>query len=429
MSEGGSAVSTTRLVSPLLCLALLASACSSEPLTAPAPSPKAAAVAGCESFDATPCNTMEHDCQVSRFELAACLRQVAPGTLPKVTYMTEQQYIDYIDASWEGWKPPETNHFEIAMTWLGLAEHGSFDYVSPDPAEVAGWFGTYRWRNKDLLIIDHGRPADDAASNVELVAAWIRALRDRDINIGIWTTAVAVFDVDSNWGADAMYFGEARFFSNRYRAAVDGVAPNVVDEAALINRGIVEDVAWIRSQPSTYVATNNRFAYNFGARAAYLAWRRNGVDAVNALYQDKMLTHQLMASETEEGPRPTAKYHTLPRASEEWEYSPVTTAIGAWGLFLSLSRHLDQDAAWALSLSWRGEQLFVHKGLEPNEHETALIWQLEMADEASAAALEDVLESYPKQPQVRRGGTFVTLAISSNETPLDWAFVDETSGG
>ena len=289
---------------------------------------------------------------------------------------------------------------------------------------MARWFGSYRWRNKDLLIIDHGRPADDVVSNVELVGALIRALRDRDIDIRIWTTQVSVFDIDSNWGADAMYFGEARFFSNRYRAALDGVAPGSFDELALINQGIRDDVAWIPSQPSSMVATNDRFAYNFGARVAYLAWRTGGVDGVNALYDGKLLTHQLMASENEQGPPPELKYHTLPRASEEWEYSPTTTAIGAWGLFLSLSKHLDQDAAWALALKWSGEQLFVHKGVEPNEAETALIWQLEMADEDSAAALEDVLKMYPLTPQVRRTGSFVTLAISSNEAPLEWAFVD-----
>ena len=422
MSEGVGVVWSIRLAAPLLCLAALACACSSEPLTVP--SPNKSTIAGCESFDVTPCNTLDEACQRSRFELAACMRQVEPGKLPKVTYMTEQQYIDYIDSSWEGWEPPVTNHYEIAMTWLGLAEHGSFDYVSPEPANVARWFGTYRWRHKDLLIIDHGKPADDAASNVELLAAMIRALRDRDIDIGRWTTAVSVFDVDSNWGADAMYFGEARLFSNRYRAALDGVAPGLFDEFALINQGIREDIAWISSQPSSYVATNDRFAYNFGARVAYLAWRRNGVDAINALYDDKLVTHQLMASENEEGARPVSKYHTLPRASEEWEYSPTTTAIGAWGLFLSLSRHLDQDAAWSLALKWSGEQLFVHPGVEPKQDQTALIWQLEMADEESATALAEVLKTYPLSPEVRRVGTFVTLAITSDETSIDWAFVD-----
>src|SRR6185369_1117848 len=266
------------------------------------------------------------------------------------------------------------------------------------------------------------------ASNVELLSALIRALRDRDIDIGSWTTKVGVFDLDSNWGSDAMYIGESRFFANRYQTALEGVDASRFDAMASFNQGIRDDIAWIRAQPSSYVGTNARFARNFGARAVYLAWIKNGVDGVNALYETKSITHQIMASETEAAPLPALTYHTLPRASEEWEYSPTTTAIGAWGLFLSLSavgQSLDQEAAWSLALKWSGERLFVHKGVDSNRRETDLVWQLEMADEGAASTLEEALKAYPMAPQVRRVGTFVTLAIASNQAPLDWAFVDE----
>ena len=98
-----------------------------------------------------------------------------------------------------------------------------------------------------------------------------------------------------------------------------------------------------------------------------------------------------MASETEEGPAPTLRYHARPRAPEEWASDPTVTALGAWGLFLSLSRFLETDAAWSLALGWSGEQLFVFKGAESAPDETALVWQLEEADEASASALEEAL--------------------------------------
>jgi hypothetical protein len=411
-----------------VCIAVLATtagACSSEPLTVPT---HTTPVVGCEHLDIEPCNTLEHDCQVSRLELAACLRRTEPGKLPTVTYMTEQQYADYINATYASVKPPVPNHFEIAMTWLGLAQLGSFDFIPMQAADVADWFGTYRWRQKELLLIDHGRPADDVASNVELVSSLIRALRDRDIDIGPWTTEVGVFDIDSNWGSDAMYFGESQLFAKRYQAALDGVKPERLDEMALFNQGIREDIAWIRAQPSSFVGTNARFARNFGARTAYLAWKKAGVDGVNALYDTKSVTHQLMANETEARPLPALTYHSLPRASDEWEYSPTMTAIGAWGLFLSLGslgQNLDEESTWSLALKWSGERLFVHKGVAPNQSETALIWQLEMADEESAATLEEALQAYPMNPQVRRIGSFVTLAISSNRTPLDWAFVSE----
>jgi len=416
MSDCGiSTVQPGFLASTVLCLAALTNACSSD-MQASHSYP----IPGCEMYDIAPCDTKIRACQQSRFEFAACLRGAAGGEAPPLTLMTEEAYVAYSNGTSEGRDPP-TNHFEIAMTWLGLAQPGSFNFVPATKESVAGWFGTYRWRQKDLLIIDHGKPAFDVASNVALVEALIRALRDRDIQVGTWTTVVAVDDVDSNWGADAMYFGEGRFFSNRYQAALDGRDPASFDEFAQINAGIRDDIAWIRAQPSTYLGTNARFARNFGARAIYLAWKRGGVDAVNALYTDKLITYQLMASE--EVAAPTLKYHGRPRAPDEWNQDPIVTALGAWGLYLSLVRNLESDAAWSLARGWSGEQLFVYKGVEPNDGETALVWQLETTDETSASSLEAALTAGVPSAQVQRNGSFVTLAIASNQGPLDWAFV------
>ena len=423
MSANGTSRAQRLLPTMLVCLAALSNACSSEPLDVPAR--RAYPIPGCEALEPAACNVHEKACVVSRLAIAACLRETEAENPPPVTIMTEQRYVDFVNALYDGREVAGTNHFEVAMVWLGMAAPGSFAFVPLQTKDVANYFGTYRWREKDLLVIDHGRPADDEASNVALVGALIRALRDRDSDIAAWTTVVSVFDVDSNWGADGMYFGEGRFYSNRYQASLDGEDPGNFDEFARINHGIREDVAYIRAQPSPYVASNERFPHNFGARAMYLAWQRGGVDAVNALWRSKLLTHQLMASETVEGKPPTLKYHGRPRSPEQWDQNATVTALGAWGLFLSLSRSLQSEAAWSLALNWSGEQLFVYKGLSPNEAETACVWQLEMADESAASALEEALRAGDRSARIGRSGTFVTLAKASNDDALDWAFVDD----
>jgi len=418
MSDSGVASAQPKVwLAAALCAVTLNCACGSAASDAPHPH----AIPGCEMHDTSPCDARTFDCEQARFELAACLRGAVGGYPPPITLMTEDDYVASMNSANAGQDLP-TNHYEVAMTWLGLAQPGSFHFVPITKESVADWYGTYRWRQKDLLVIDHGKPADDKASDVALVAAMIRALRDRDIQIGTWATVVSVTDTDSTWGADAMYFGEARFFSNRYQVALDGRDPANFDEFAQINAGIREDIAWIRAQPSPYAATNTRFAPNFGARAVYLTWRRGGIEAVNALYADKLITQQLMAGETAESPLPTLKYHGLPRAPEEWDHDPQITALGAWGLYLSLSRGMNSDTAWSLALNWRGEQLFVYKAVEPSQ-DTALVWQLEVADEASASAVSAALSANAPSAVVRRSGTFVTLAQSSNAAPLDWAFV------
>jgi hypothetical protein len=220
----------------VLCLALLANGCGSA--SDDAPSSRSIPIPGCEMLDVAPCDTLTRDCQLSRLELAACLRGTYAGNLPKVNVMTEQAYVDYINTSPAARPLLGTNHFEVAMTWLGLAEAGSFSFVPLENESIADFFGAYRWRHKEVLVIDHGRPADDAASNVGLVAALIQALRDRDTDIAMWTTVVSIFDVDSSWGGDAMYFGEARFYSNRYQAALDGRGGKGLDpHAAVVLRG------------------------------------------------------------------------------------------------------------------------------------------------------------------------------------------------
>jgi hypothetical protein len=400
-------------------LALLATACGD----GDEPPPTLRPIPGCEQLDLSPCDTLQQACQKSRFAIAACLRSTVASALPTVSVMTEQDYADYINAIYDGVEV-KTNHFEIAMTWIGLAQPGTFEFVHAEPSSLSDWAGTYRWRQKDLLIINHGRPADDVASNVELVASSIRALRDRDTDIGAWTTRVSITDEDTRWGGDAMYFGEARFYSNRYKAALDGLDPGHFDELGQINAGIHSDIDWIRAQPSPFVGSNDRFADNFGARFAYLAWQRGGVNGVNGLYDSGLYTQQLMATETAEGPKPTLKYHTFPRAPGVWADFTSVTAVGAWGLFLALSRNLSVEQAWPLALDWRGDQIFVYKSIEP-EDETALVWQLEMADEDSAASLVSELTAADGAARVQRSGTFVTLARATNDDSLDWSFVDQ----
>jgi hypothetical protein len=66
----------------LLCVAGLASACGSEPLAAPTPTPHSYPIPGCERLDVAPCNTLDQECVASRLELAACLRGTEAGEPP-----------------------------------------------------------------------------------------------------------------------------------------------------------------------------------------------------------------------------------------------------------------------------------------------------------------------------------------------------------
>src|SRR6478735_9040101 len=116
---------------PFLSLAVLASACGSE-----AQAPQMRAIPGCEMPDIAPCDARTRECEMSRFELAACLRGAKGGEPPPITLMTEEGYAAYINGSAEGQKLA-INHYEVVMTWLGLAQPGSFNFVPVTKESIA----------------------------------------------------------------------------------------------------------------------------------------------------------------------------------------------------------------------------------------------------------------------------------------------------
>jgi hypothetical protein len=120
---GFSRVQPNFLGTAVLCLAALSNACSSD-----AQAPHSYAVPGCEMHDITPCDTKVRACQQSHFEFAACLRGAVGGAPPPLTLITEDDYVAYYNAAAEV-QNLATNHYEIAMTWLGLAQPGSFNFV------------------------------------------------------------------------------------------------------------------------------------------------------------------------------------------------------------------------------------------------------------------------------------------------------------
>ncbi len=186
--------------------------------------------------------------------------------------------------------------------------------------------------------------------------------------------------------------GKPDFIRTATKAAVDGVDPAAVDEFAQINDRVHEDIDWIRTQPSPYVATNSRFPSQLWC-ARYLSRLAKGRRRRREYPVEFQTAHAAADGKRNRGrlgaDSEVSCQAALSRTSGD--QGAIVTAVGAWGLFLSLSRNLEPDVAWSLALGWSGEQLFVYAGASPNEDETALIWQLETADEAAGSALEEAL--------------------------------------
>jgi hypothetical protein len=116
--------------------------------------------------------------------------------------------------------------------------------------------------------------------------------------------------------------------------------------------------------------------------------------------------------------------NVLPAPLPPSDWTPVAdTVLGAWGTFLLLAgRSVDVGQARTLSLGWRGDGLFVFASTAPApaRPNTALVWRVDFADEATAATVASIATSR-LGGIVERQGTRVALALSDGPLPLEWA--------
>src|SRR5688572_5847029 len=171
-------------------------------------------VPGCEHLDHAPCDTVATDCQNRVLLLAACLRGDDPGTLPVITVVNEQQYAERLTlfqrvSALATRSIIEPIHYERALELLGLIEPAA---LAPDAVvtrRVERVWGTYDSETDQILVIDHGVPADDPASNQILLHEFIHALQDRRVDLdGYYEEHLVGYD--SSLALSAVIEGEAR---------------------------------------------------------------------------------------------------------------------------------------------------------------------------------------------------------------------------
>lgn len=376
---------------------------------------------GCEQIDSAPCDTMQPGCQQVRLELAACLRGSEPGELPPVTLWTEQQYGDALTALLAESPRPTPDHYERALSLLHLVEPGAF---SPGPAvmnQVSWVWGFYDPEERDITIIDHGQPADDDTSNALLLHELVHALQDRDVTL-------RAFHEEHDGSFDAMLAstsiveGEAELHESHYVAALLGLDPTQVDWREHFTNRIANGDKWVLEQSSPLVATRSDFPYAYGQRFVDFAWQAGGHQALLALFAAPPTSTQVLLASTD---APNASFTPVelvaPTAPSDWSFVADDT-LGAWALYLVLTRSATTPDVRAAALAWRGDRLSIYSGPTTD---TALAWQLELGDEASAALVETNLQAQLGGTWVRRQGTRVVAAAATAAVALDWAFVTQ----
>lgn len=173
---------------------------------------------------------------------------------------------------------------------------------------------------------------------------------------------------------------------------------------------------------SPLIASRSAFPYSYGQRFVDFAWQAGGRSAfLDLLAAPPASTHVLMgSSDTPSEPPPQVEL-SPPVAPGGWS-APGNDVLGAWGLFLALTRAASAEAARPTALAWRGDRFSVYAGPRPFS-ETALVWQIELADEASASSVAANLGLLVGSAGVQRQETRVVVAAATSAVSLDWAFV------
>jgi hypothetical protein len=379
-------------------------------------------VAGCEAVDHSACDVRGEACQTRLLALAACLRGDEPGALPPITLMTEQEYADYLNDLIALDPPPDPNHYEAALTMLGLVEPGAFSPGTVVAESVARVWGVYRADKKDILLIDHGADSDaESASNV-LVHEFVHVLQDRDVDLAAFQEE-HVTSYDSSLATRAVVEGEARLHQTRHWASLLGLNPAEIDWRQRFQGSLELGEAWVLEQPSPYSATRAEFPYAWGARYMHFAWEQGGLMGVLERFASPPKTSRALMASADGIAQPDATpiVFTAPTAPAPWTPA-AENVLGAWSVFLAFATVQEPESARALALAWRGDGLFVYADPTSAAPRTAVVWRMDFADDTSASLAAQVAAGMAPPLEVWREGTRVTLARSDSDLPLDWAF-------
>jgi hypothetical protein len=375
---------------------------------------------GCEHIDSTPCDTLQASCQQLRLELAACLRGSDPGELPPVTVWSEEQYAAALSAAMAEEPRPVPDHLERALSMLLLVEPNGFAPGSSVTDQATWIWGFYDPAERDITIIDHGQHADDAVSNALLVHELVHALQDRDVDL-------RTFQEDHDESFDAMLAsraiveGEAQLHESHYAASLHGIDPAQVDWRTYFSGRIAAGEEWVLEQSSPLIAARAEFPYDHGQRFMDFAWQAGGHAAILGLLEAPPPSTQTIFASVDTPSAPLTAFELpLPSAPAQWT-AVTDDVLGAWSLYLAIARVTNTPEVRSAALAWRGDRLSVYAGSSP-PGATAMVWQLELADEASAAEVETNLGALVGSVRVRRRGTRVVAAAATTGAVLDWAY-------
>lgn len=376
---------------------------------------------GCEGFSYQPCDIHALACIEELFDIAACARGTAPGPLPRLSFLSEEQARLDLLARLARSPPPQPNHFEIALTELGLTQPRAFEPETTASLLAQRWAAFYRRDLGDVVVIEHpavpGAPTPlDPRSQAALVYhELIHVLQDRERGLDDFSERFQT-DTDGNLRGLSVVEGEAQLQEEWLRAALSGLDVASIDWQTELRERTEAAERSLFAESDLYSASLLRVPYAHGVQYVQSVWAQGGTKAVRDLLRvppDSM--RQILASvwgdraEPSAGELPEPAEPSFPDAQlQAW------SRLGAWGLYLTLGPRLERrEQARELALHWHDDRL---EAFSYGENETAARWSIQLAGVEAASSLAAALSGTPGLT-VRQTGAAVRLLRGTDAAP------------
>jgi len=255
--------------------------------------------------------------------------------------------------------------------------------------------GLYDFRKKDLIIVERSQlggstiaPKEELLAQSDVLAHELtHALQDQNFNISR-TLEKAKIDDDRILALSAVYEGDATLTGFGYIA---GRMDNEVLDTFLKNIPDMEK-AFARRAHDVPLGIREPFIFQYmdGARFVAAAYRRNGWEGVNALYQHPPESSQQILNPAAyfDHPLPPPQVHVAGYEAglKDWRKADEGT-VGELLLRVIIEANLGEHSSRAtLAKAWAGDRAVVLK----KGGATTLLWVIAFVSEASAANFAEI---------------------------------------
>ena len=359
--------------------------------------------------------------------------------LPPVIVVSESEYVEREAERRRTDNPNRTAEDDAKeVGWnRGLAQFKlapkSYDRDMEQALQLETLGAVYEPKTRSVVVIDRGRPLNDARAVELLVHELVHALQDASVGFEKFYEKWA-YTFDASLAVSGLIEGEALHYQLLANVTLRGQNPGDVDWQAFYDdyRSQVQREADADAYPMTMAS--RRFPYAFGGAVVTQTWLKHGRPGIDALFDAPPVSTQALLFDDDGVDRTAAvkdvRARGVPDLGDAYEVQGYAT-LGSWMARMYGARmSLSASKAWRLAESLDADVLSVQR--DPATGRSVAAWHVinrpgvSMQEWPGPDALSHVNAFYPPGAE-----EVFMIADDSGHPPLasdlEWGPVEEQS--